>query len=46
MYTTYAGNYSLEYYNSAVELQSKIKALLRLFRLKRLGRNRRGLAFS
>jgi len=35
MYTTYPGNYSLEYYNSAIELIIKAKALIRLFKIKR-----------
>ncbi|MCW3081977.1 MAG: hypothetical protein JWR87_3407 [Segetibacter sp.] len=35
MYTTYAGNYSLEYYNSLTELSFKVKALIRLFKIKR-----------
>ena len=40
MYTTYPGNYSLEYYKSITELTVKIKALIRLFKLKRTVKNR------
>lgn len=36
MYTTYAGNYSLEYYNSVTELSFKMAALIRLFKIKRI----------
>jgi hypothetical protein len=35
MYTTYPGNYSLEYYNSLAQLSFRVKALIRLFKMKR-----------
>jgi hypothetical protein len=43
MYTTYPGNYSLEYYNSLTNLSFKVKALIRLFKMKRIVKNKYAL---
>ena len=44
MYTTYPGNYSLEYYKSLTELSFKIKALIRLIKIKRTMKGRYALS--
>ncbi len=33
-------NYSLNYYNSVIELQAKFKALSRLFKIRKTAKNR------
>lgn len=43
MYTTYPGNYSLEYYKSLTELSIKIKALIRLSKIKRTAKTKYAL---
>jgi hypothetical protein len=43
MYTTYPGKYSLEYYNSLTALSFKIKAVIRLFKIKRTAKSKYAL---
>jgi hypothetical protein len=40
MYITYPGNYSLEYYTALTELKFKVKALVRLIKIKRTVKTR------
>ena len=40
MYTSYAGNYSLGYYDDILELYSKFKAFTRLLKMRRNLKNK------